>query len=435
MADLLIKFRTPIILVSDLFAGFFALVITLLVRYGLPNFHSQLSIHIIPFLFVTLIFLLNLYIFNLYSFRFNRNITELSDSFIKSILVSFGLCILVFYVSGSFFNLTPKTNLLIFTLIFAVIDFYVRILTKRYYSRNKIKRKIFIVNNTHNDLVNEIKRNQNIGYEIINESQNFNYEEILANAPDILIIDSIQKDAFEKLYSLLKNKISIYTINMFYEETFQKIPTETIDKNNIIEYVNKNKTLFLFLKRFLDFIMSLVLLIIVSPIWIAISIIIKLTSKGPILYKQTRVKINDTLFTIYKFRSMYTNAENEGAVWTTNDQTDTRITPFGKFIRKTHLDEIPQLLNILRGDISFVGPRPERPEFTKMLNEQVQYYDLRHSVMPGLTGWAQINYRYGASVEDSREKLKYDFYYIKNRNVFLDFLIVLKTVAMILKKH
>lgn len=435
MTDFLIKFRKTIILLLDILVGYFALCLTLLIRYKGVNFDAQLATHIVPFVVIIGIFLLNLYIFNLYSFRFNRNITEFTDSFIKSIIISFATSILVFYVFGSFFDLTPKTNLVIFTVIFGLIDFYLRILIRRYYKDRKINRKVYIINNLHNNLVDEIKKNQNIGYEVIGEANVFNYEEIIASHPDIVIIDSVQNEAFEKLYSLLKNDISVYTINMFYEETFQKIPTETIDKDKIIEYVNRNKTFFVFAKRFFDFIASFIFLILLSPLYLLIAIIIKLTSRGPVLYKQTRVTINDTLFTIYKFRSMKIDAEKDGAVWTTNDKEDNRITAFGKFIRKTHLDEIPQLINIIRGDISFVGPRPERPEFTKMLNDQVQYYDLRHSVLPGLTGWAQINYRYGASVEDSKEKLKYDFYYIKNRNIFLDFLIVIKTIAMILQKH
>ncbi len=435
MNDFLIKFRTTLVLLVDIVIGCFALCATLFIRYGGNEFNTQLSTHIMPFTVIGIVFFLSFYIFNLYSFRFNRNITEFTDSFTKSIIISFGTSILIFYIFGGFFELTPKTNLVIFTVLFGLIDFYLRVLIRRHYSRRKINRKIFIINSLHNNLVEEIKHNQNIGYEIIGESNVFNYEEILASNPDIVIVDSIGDQAFSKLYSLLKLDISIYTINMFYEETFQKIPTETIEKDNIIEYVNKNKTFFIFIKRFLDFAASLVLLIIISPLWILIALAIKLTSKGPVLYKQTRVTINDTLFTIHKFRSMCVDSEKDGAVWTTDDKTDKRITPLGKVLRKTHLDEIPQLLNILCGDISFVGPRPERPEFTKMLNEKVEYYDLRHSVKPGLTGWAQINYRYGASVEDSKEKLKYDFYYIKNRNIFLDLLIIIKTIAMILQKH
>ncbi len=440
MTTVLIQFKRAILLLIDIVLGYFALAATLLIKYGWTEFYPQFQSHLLPFSIIIILFLASFYIFNLYSFRFNRNITDLIDSFTKSILLSFIASISIFYIFGSFFNVAPKTNLIIFTIVFGIFDFYIRILLKRYYSHKKINRKIFIINNTHNNLIDEIKNNQNIGYEIIKETNTFNYEEVLACHPDIVIIDSVQNEAFEKLYPLLQKNISIYTINMFYEETFQKIPTETIDKDKIIEYVNKNKTFFIFLKRFLDFIMSSILMIVTLPLWVVIAIIIKFTSCGPILIKQTRVGQNDSHFILFKFRSMYAtdpDGQSEGGkpTWSTDENTDPRITKFGRIIRKTHLDEIPQLINILRGNISFVGPRPERPEFTKMLNEKVQYYDLRHAVKPGLTGWAQINYRYGASVEDSKEKLKFDFYYIKNRNIFLDFLIVLKTIAMILQKR
>jgi lipopolysaccharide/colanic/teichoic acid biosynthesis glycosyltransferase len=170
-------------------------------------------------------------------------------------------------------------------------------------------------------------------------------------------------------------------------------------------------------------------MVILSPIVIITAVLIKLTSKGPILFIHKRVSQNDALFTIYKFRSMYLDAEKDGAVWTEDYKKDPRITPIGRFIRATHLDEIPQLVNILKGDISFVGPRPERPEFTGKLEKDIPYYALRHSVKAGLTGWAQVNYKYGSSVEDAREKLKYDFYYIKNRTIFFDILIIMKTIA------
>ncbi|KKQ34954.1 MAG: Sugar transferase involved in lipopolysaccharide synthesis [Candidatus Nomurabacteria bacterium GW2011_GWB1_37_5] len=130
---------------------------------------------------------------------------------------------------------------------------------------------------------------------------------------------------------------------------------------------------------------------------------------------------------------MVKNAEQDGAKWAVRN--DHRITPLGRILRSTHLDEMPQLWNILRGDISFVGPRPERPEFTENLKKEIPHYEMRHIIKPGLTGWAQISYRYGASVADATEKLKYDLYYIKNRSLVLDLLIILKTIRMVFKNH
>lgn len=432
MKKLLLQFKMSFIFVADLIVAFFSLFSMLFLRYGKSNFNAQLEIHLIPFFIIILLFILSFYIFNLYSFRFNRNITEFTNSFIKSLVISFSISVLIFYIFGNLFNLTPKTNLIIFTGIFGIIDFYLRIMIKRYFVRKKISRKILIVNKNGTDsMVEELKKNQNIGYEIIKEINNLNYDEIIELKPDLVIIDSVEREEFNNIYSIIKKDIPICTINSFYEETLQKIPIEKIEKEKVVDYISKNKTIFNFIKRIMDIILSLLLIVVLLPVFIIMAILIKLTSKGPILFKHKRISLNDTEFTIHKFRSMYIDAEKNGAVWTENNKKDPRITSVGRFIRETHLDEIPQLVDILMGDISFVGPRPERPEFTNKLNKEILYYDLRHSVKAGLTGWAQVNYKYGASTEDAKEKLKYDFYYIKNRNIFFDILIILKTIAKI----
>ncbi len=403
----------------------------ILLRYEKDNFNSELIAHIVPFSIIIFLFILVFYIFNLYSFRFNKNTTEFTNSFIKSLMISFSISVLIFYIFGDFFKLTPKTNLVVFTGIFGVIDFYLRILIKRFFVKQKINRKIIIISKQENSLVFELNQNQNTSYEIIKETENFNLNEIIDLNPDVLAISEDKEIEFEKIYMLNKKGIFVYTINNLYEEIFQKVPTDKIKKGEVIDYISKNKAIFNFIKRILDIILSLILIIILSPISILVMILIKTTSRGPILYKHKRISLNDAEFTIYKFRSMYIDAEKNGAVWTENNKKDPRITPVGRFIRETHLDEIPQLISILKGDISFVGPRPERPEFISGLKKDILYYDLRHSVKAGLTGWAQVNYKYGSSVKDAREKLKYDFYYIKNRNIFFDMVIILKTIAKI----
>jgi exopolysaccharide biosynthesis polyprenyl glycosylphosphotransferase len=331
------------------------------------------------------------------------------------------------------FSLTPKTNLVLFTGIFGVIDFYLRILIKRYFATNGISRKIIIVSEQNNSLISELEQNQNIGYQIIKETNNFDLNEIVSLNPDAVVVSTDKEIELEKIYTIIKKGIFVYTIKNFYEEVFQKVPTETIDKDEILDYISKNRTVFNFIKRGVDIILALILLIALSPVLMVVYFFIKISSKGPGLFPHKRVTLDDKEFEIYKFRSMYIDAEKNGVVWTKNNNADPRITPFGRFIRKTHLDEIPQLLNILKGDLSFVGPRPERPEFISKLKKDILYYNLRHSVKAGLTGWAQVNYKYGSSIDDAREKLKYDFYYMKNKNIFFDFLIILKTIAEIFR--
>ena len=219
----------------------------------------------------------------------------------------------------------------------------------------------------------------------------------------------------------------------FYESIYRKIPLSELNEEWFINELQTNQKSFDILKRLMDMILSLVILVVFSPLWILIMILNAVTSAGPVIYKQKRVGRNGQEFTVYKFRTMIIDAEKAGAVWSAKG--DDRVTSFGKILRYTHLDEMPQLWNILSGDLSFVGPRPERPEFTTTLKDKIAHYNIRHIIKPGLTGWAQINYRYGATVEDALEKLQYEIYYLKHRSIILDILIMIKTIRMIFQNH
>lgn len=185
------------------------------------------------------------------------------------------------------------------------------------------------------------------------------------------------------------------------------------------------------LKKIFDLSIASLIFLLAWPFMLITAIAVKLESAGPMLYSQKRVGLNGKEFSIYKFRSMTQDAEKDGkAVWATKN--DSRITRVGAFIRNTRLDELPQLYNVFKGDMSFVGPRPERPQFVEELNEKIPFYDARHKVKPGLMGWAQLKYPYGASVDDARNKLKYDLYYVKNHSFLMDVLIVIQTVEVVL---
>lgn len=183
-------------------------------------------------------------------------------------------------------------------------------------------------------------------------------------------------------------------------------------------------------KRIFDIIISLILVAVAWPFMLLTALAVYLEDGAPVLYRQTRVGLNGKHFDLFKFRSMRTDAEKNGAVWAR--QKDDRVTRVGAFIRNTRLDELPQIYNVLSGDMSFVGPRPERPEFVGNLSKQIPFYDERHRVKPGLMGWAQLKYPYGASVEDAAQKLRYDLYYTKNHSLLLDILIVIQTVEVVL---
>jgi exopolysaccharide biosynthesis polyprenyl glycosylphosphotransferase len=183
-------------------------------------------------------------------------------------------------------------------------------------------------------------------------------------------------------------------------------------------------------KRAFDIALAIGLLAATAPLLVFTAIAIKLDSPGPVLYRQRRVGLDGREFEIFKFRSMRADAEKGGAQWARKN--DDRITRVGRFIRRTRIDEIPQAINILRGEMSFVGPRPERPEFVTMLEKEIPNYHTRHRVKPGITGWAQVRHEYTASVEGARDKLSYDLFYVKHFSLLLDFLIVLMTIRVAL---
>ena len=187
------------------------------------------------------------------------------------------------------------------------------------------------------------------------------------------------------------------------------------------------------LRRLLSLSVSFIALVICLPFLPFIILAVRISSPGPIFFCQTRVGRSGRLFTAYKFRTMRQDAEAQGAVWATKD--DPRVTRIGRFMRNTRLDEIPQLWNVLRGDMAFVGPRPERPEFVEWLSKEIPFYDLRHMIRPGITGWAQVRYRYGASLEETKRKLEYDLYYVKNNSIGLDLLIMFETIKTIILRR
>ena len=186
-------------------------------------------------------------------------------------------------------------------------------------------------------------------------------------------------------------------------------------------------------RRLLSFTVSLIALMICLPFIPLIILAVRLSSPGPIFFSQTRVGQRGRLFTAYKFRTMREDAEAQGAVWAAKD--DPRVTSIGRLMRGTRLDEIPQLWNVLRGEMAFVGPRPERPEFVQWLSQEIPFYDLRHMIRPGITGWAQVRYRYGASLEETRHKLEYDLFYVKHQSIGLDMLIMFETIKTIILRR
>ncbi|PWB62348.1 MAG: glycosyl transferase [Deltaproteobacteria bacterium] len=218
----------------------------------------------------------------------------------------------------------------------------------------------------------------------------------------------------------------------FFENLSGRIPIDNLSPSFIIFNDGFRKSRFLlFIHRVVSAIAAMAALVILVPFFLVIAFLIKLDSTGPVLYSQTRVGQNGRRIRIYKFRSMRNDAElNHGAVWAVKD--DPRITRIGRFLRRSRIDELPQLFNVLIGELDLVGPRPERPEFVEKLESMIPYYSLRHTVKPGITGWAQVMFHYCGTIEESKEKLQYDLFYIKNMSLKLDLLILFHTLKIVL---
>ena len=227
--------------------------------------------------------------------------------------------------------------------------------------------------------------------------------------------------------------IEVIDMPDMYQALKWKIPINYIDENWFLrekDFEYPKNILVMKAKQLIDTVVASLILLISLPLWPIIALLIKMNSRGPVLYVQQRVGKNESFFYLYKFRSMIDKAEEDEAVWA--DEDDKRITFVGKILRKLHLDELPQFWNVIKGEMSLVGPRPERPEFVEELEKKIPYYSLRHFMKPGLTGWAQVNFPYASSIEDSQEKLEYDLYYISHMNLLFDVQVLLKTAQKIL---
>ncbi|MFN7903940.1 MAG: sugar transferase [Pseudobdellovibrionaceae bacterium] len=263
-------------------------------------------------------------------------------------------------------------------------------------------------------------------------------DEIQKNWSSVIVaLKNEQELALEKKYGQLLiharfNRVHTVDVVQFFESAFKKIPISILNQHWFVMntgFVLVTNIARLRVKRLFDLVLAIMLGLVVWPVVLISALIIVLESNGPVFYRQIRHGLRNKPYFVYKLRSMRQDAEKNGAVWA--QQNDHRVTNFGNFMRKTRIDELPQIWNVICGDMSFIGPRPERPEFDEKLEQEIPFYALRYLVRPGITGWAQVMYPYGASEEDAKQKLQYDLYYIKNHSFWLDFIIVLRTFRVV----
>jgi sugar transferase (PEP-CTERM system associated) len=370
------------------------------------------------------------------------------------VAVSFGVMAL-----SVFYFLLPGTTLWRSNLLYALwISFGliigVRSLLGKFLGGEGLKRRVLVLGaGVRANRINQLSDRKGGGFVVVGNIDMNETECVVKTAINRDYIDNLSKyvtklNATEVVLALQERRnslplsdlirlrttgVHVNEISTFLERETGRIDLRSVNPSWLIfsDGFSSGRRISSAAKRVFDIVASLILLIIASPFIMLGAIMVKLDSKGPAFFRQTRVGLYGQTFNLIKLRSMRTDAEADGkAKWAQED--DPRITRVGKFLRKTRIDELPQCWSVLKGDMSFVGPRPERPEFVTDLEDKLVYYAERHMVKPGITGWAQINYPYGASLNDARHKLEYDLYYAKNYTPFLDILIMLQTLRVVL---
>ncbi len=444
------RLQVIILLLSDWLVFYAALIFTLIIRYKLAEglleeiptrtFNQTLAIHQWPFFWIHFLWILVFFINGLYDIKSFPSPKAVLAKVLKTMAAGGILAGLVFYLVPSF-EIAPKTNLLV-DIIFATSFL---MLWRRYFwlfisKVSKIK-TLFVGNSPEvKGFADYLEKNTQLGYEpvtIMPAVENNLNEFIAQNGVKIIVASQdVMKDdkAVKRFYEVLPLGVSIVDFPTFYENVAEKIPVSVISESwFLMNLVEINKRLFEYAKRAFDIILSIIFGFLTIFLFPVIGILIKINSRGPIFYHQKRVGQNGKIFDLIKFRSMVHNSELKEGGWVKPKDNDERITFFGNILRKIRLDELPQFWNIFKGEMSFIGPRPERPEFIEELVKQIPHYTMRHLIKPGLTGWSQIHFT-DASAKDAMEKLQYDLYYVKNRSFVLDLAIIMRTVATVISR-
>lgn len=432
---------------GDVAAFYGALALTLLIRYQ-SGFADRFSLHLWPFTTIFLLWFLVFYILNLYDIGFAKNDSRFFSSFIYAVAGSSLITSALFYIIP-LYGITPKTNLAIFVGTYLALGSLWRFGYNKLVSKTS-RNNMLIVGNSEQaqEMYDFLLANQQLGYNalgIIDISQigsSAVLEDIIRrkNVKTLVLGPSAYKasDIIDVFYRLLGLGIVFYNLSDFYERVTDKVPLGAIDQawflGNLSEGTKRAYEMF---KRVFDIVFAVVIGLISLLFYPFIILAIRLDSRGPIFFHQRRVGKAGKVFILVKFRNMIANSPDgsaegsTGPVWA--DAKDPRVTRVGGFLRKSRIDELPQLWNVLKGEMSFVGPRPERPEFHDQLKRDIPFYEERYLIKPGLTGWAQLKHRInGMSLKDTVEKLQFDLFYIKNRSIPLDFTIILKTIGKLL---
>ncbi len=431
----------------DILINYIILIMILLIRYGSDDFIYFIRIHIIPFSILFLLWSIIFAIFNLHEIGVHPRMISIA------LIACFFVGGLFFYIFP-WFSITPKTNLVLMTILFGIFASFTRIAIFSIQIRRGKKRSIILSGLTKHskEILLDILKNNHLGYRVdalfLHKGDSIPEDipttiPILTNTKELIdfskktnvhaIVYTTLEDSnlYTAYYTLLSHGVYFYHAANFWEEYKETIPIYETDHLWYIQNLPSLQSRIVHaVKRIMDITLAVLLLPFVLMALLLFAPFLRGVKKNPIFFVQTRVGKNEKSFRIVKFRTMIPDAEKDGPRWA--QANDARITRLGMFMRKARIDELPQVFNVLRGDMSFIGPRPERPEFVDNLSKTIPHYHLRHMVRPGITGWAQVKYKYGASIEDAAIKLMHDLYYIKNPSLVLEVRIVFKTIATML---
>ncbi|MCC7356059.1 MAG: exopolysaccharide biosynthesis polyprenyl glycosylphosphotransferase [Candidatus Doudnabacteria bacterium] len=420
-----------LIIVPTIGLLYVSLWLTILFRYpqGLPQ--ESVNAHLISFSIIYVLWLVSFFVFRFFEQQTFSRLSVLFKALLFS-MVANGIIAIVYFYAQPGLILTPRRFLLLHILITSVL-LLLWALTLRLLFRNSFVTPVYIltVDNELIDLRYTIENNRYLGFHFVDfiSETSIHSQEIRLNSV-VIIPDQIytRPDMWQALYELRTQGIRLLDHKQFHEELLRSIYLPTLNELWFLQNVHyTEKHFYKLVKRVIDILCGLVgtlALIVTFPV---VAILIKLSSPGPLFFSQKRIGKDGQPFTLYKYRTMRVDSKDE---W--SPENDQRITGVvGKFLRKTRLDELPQSLMILKGDMSLVGPRPEIVAIVEELRKQIPFYDERHAVKPGLTGWAQLHV-YAGTVEETRRKLQYDLYYIKHRSVLFDIEVILKTISSVL---
>lgn len=406
------------------------------------------KIDLLPILVIVLVTLMALYVMNVYQFHRRRSATNMALRTFFAVTVA-GLIMSSFLYATKSTDVTTvfwRGNLPTAMLLFALWASLIRYIVTVIYDRTVWRPNWLVVGNVDDftPMKTEYQQSMSPGtmksvsmndFNVMLERNTITQKE---SSPSGIILAS-HKDlsdiAVQRLMHIRLSGTPIVGLADFYEQYLLKIPVHQLKDSWFVfsgGFSLIHHDIALKVKRLADILLSAIGLIILLPVMVVVALAVISTSKGPILYVQERHGQFRKVFRLRKFRTMINDAETNGAQW--SEPGDPRVTSAGKFLRASRLDELPQLWNVLVGDMSFIGPRPERPDFVNDLEQNIPYYDIRHMVKPGITGWAQVMYPYGRSVEDALKKLEYDLYYIKNYSLTLDVYILLRTVKTVFSR-